>query len=240
LFYSVNASGQFCGMAQMTSGLDYEKKFGEWSQDKWKGQFSVRWIFIKDVPNKKLRHITLPNNDNKAVTNSRDTQEVLKDQSKELLQIFAAFQSRTSLQDDFNYYDHKQANDGQGIKVHRHRRRNHNRRKTTKRRNTKPKKESKETSSSTAAKEATPDAAVASEPAAGGTTDAAADVPASSTTTAASAAIDTLLDGIAADKGGDTKAEAASASPVNDEKVDKKVDEAATSSSDAAAPAPST
>ncbi|KAJ8974919.1 hypothetical protein NQ317_010202, partial [Molorchus minor] len=36
----------------------------------------VRWIYVKDVPNVQLRHIQLENNDNKPVTNSRDTQEV--------------------------------------------------------------------------------------------------------------------------------------------------------------------
>ncbi|KAJ8972594.1 hypothetical protein NQ317_002321 [Molorchus minor] len=36
----------------------------------------VRWIYVKDVPNVQLSHIQLENNDNKPVTNSRDTQEV--------------------------------------------------------------------------------------------------------------------------------------------------------------------
>ena len=47
-----------------------------WAQDKWRGQFSVKWIYVKDVPNAALRHIRLENNENKPVTNSRDTQEV--------------------------------------------------------------------------------------------------------------------------------------------------------------------
>ena len=34
LFFSVNASGQFSGMAQMESALDYTNKFGCWAQDK--------------------------------------------------------------------------------------------------------------------------------------------------------------------------------------------------------------
>ena len=38
------------------------------------GQFKVRWIYVKDVPNSQLRHIRLENNENKPVTNSRDTQ----------------------------------------------------------------------------------------------------------------------------------------------------------------------
>lgn len=37
LFYSVNGSGHFCGMAQMTSTVDYNTSTGVWAQDKWKG-----------------------------------------------------------------------------------------------------------------------------------------------------------------------------------------------------------
>jgi len=47
-----------------------------WQQDKWNGFFSVKWHIIKDVPNPQFRHIILENNENKPVTNSRDTQEV--------------------------------------------------------------------------------------------------------------------------------------------------------------------
>ena len=49
-----------------------------WFQDKWKGKFEVKLIYIKDVPNAQLRNIRLENNENKPVTNSRDTQEKLK------------------------------------------------------------------------------------------------------------------------------------------------------------------
>lgn len=57
LFFSVNGSRQFCGMAQMTSAVDYNAKFSAWAQDKWGGQFNVKWIFLKDIPNKKLRFV---------------------------------------------------------------------------------------------------------------------------------------------------------------------------------------
>jgi hypothetical protein len=36
----------------------------------------VKWHLVKDVPNSTFRHIILENNENKPVTNSRDTQEV--------------------------------------------------------------------------------------------------------------------------------------------------------------------
>lgn len=37
LFFSVNGSGHFCGMAEMLSCLDYNSSAGVWAQDKWKG-----------------------------------------------------------------------------------------------------------------------------------------------------------------------------------------------------------
>lgn len=42
LLYSVNASGHFCGVAEMISAVDYNSSSSVWCQDKWKGQFGVR------------------------------------------------------------------------------------------------------------------------------------------------------------------------------------------------------
>lgn len=108
LFYSVNGSGHFCGMAQMLSGVDYSQTSKVWAQDKWKGKFSVKWIYVKDVPNQQLRHIKLENNENKPVTNSRDTQEVPHEKGKQVLKILHAFKHATSIFDDFSHYETRQ------------------------------------------------------------------------------------------------------------------------------------
>lgn len=108
LFYSVNGSGHFCGIAQMVSPVDYNASSGVWAQDKWKGQFKVKWIYVKDVPNGELRHIVLENNDFKPVTNSRDTQEVPAEQGKAVLKIIHAHKHKTSIFDDFFHYERKQ------------------------------------------------------------------------------------------------------------------------------------
>lgn len=76
-FLQVNVSGQFCGVAEMIGPVDFNKNMDFWQQDKWNGSFPVKWHIIKDVPNTSLRHIILENNENKPVTNSRDTQEVV-------------------------------------------------------------------------------------------------------------------------------------------------------------------
>ena len=81
LFFSVNASGHFCGMAEMLTPVsvlcivlflltmlngvthhvqvDYTRSSTVWASDKWKGVFKVRWIFVRDIPNATLRHIKL-------------------------------------------------------------------------------------------------------------------------------------------------------------------------------------
>ena len=111
LLFSVNGSGHFCGMAQMVSSVDYQKSSGVWAQDKWKGQFEVKWIYVKDVPNSQLRHIRLENNENKPVTNSRDTQEVPPEKGKQVLKILHSYQHKTSIFDDFTHYEKRQEED---------------------------------------------------------------------------------------------------------------------------------
>ena len=112
LLYSVNGSGHFCGMAQMMSGVDYQTHAGVWTQDKWKGQMEIKWIYVKDVPNGQLRHIRLENNENKPVTNSRDTQEVPPEKGRQVLKIIHQFRHSTSIFDDFGHYEKKEVEEG--------------------------------------------------------------------------------------------------------------------------------
>ncbi|XP_052896443.1 YTH domain-containing family protein [Anopheles moucheti] len=108
LFFSVNGSGHFCGVAQMMTAVDYNSNSSVWSQDKWKGTFKVRWIYVKDVPNSNLRHIRLENNENKSMTNSRDTQEVPNAKGIQVLQIIHSFEHQSSIFDDFQHYEKRQ------------------------------------------------------------------------------------------------------------------------------------
>lgn len=108
LLFSVNGSGHFCGIAMMTSEVDIEIETGIWTQDKWKGKFDVKWFYVKDVPNNALRHIRLENNDNKPVTNSRDTQEVPPEKGKQVLKIIHSYKHQTSIFDDFGHYEKRQ------------------------------------------------------------------------------------------------------------------------------------
>lgn len=104
LYFSVNGSRQFCGVAEMTGPVDYTRTMEFWEQHKWSGSFPVKWHIIKDVPNSQLRRIILENNENKPVTNSRDTQEVNLQQGLEMLGIFKSYPARTSILDEFPMY----------------------------------------------------------------------------------------------------------------------------------------
>ncbi|RWR80406.1 YTH domain-containing protein [Cinnamomum micranthum f. kanehirae] len=108
LFFSVNTSGQFVGLAEMVGPVDFNKKVEYWQQDKWIGCFPVKWHIVKDVPNSLLKHITLENNDYKPVTNSRDTQEVKFEQGLEMLKIFKDHVSKSNMLEDFLFYEARQ------------------------------------------------------------------------------------------------------------------------------------
>lgn len=108
LLFSVNSSCHFCGVAQMMTAVDYNSVLSVWHQNKWKGQFKVKWLYVKDVPNASLRHIRLENNENKSVTNSRDVQEVPNAKAVQVLEIIHAFNHKTSIFDDFSHYENRQ------------------------------------------------------------------------------------------------------------------------------------
>ncbi|KAL8553711.1 hypothetical protein ACS0TY_002128 [Phlomoides rotata] len=95
--YNVNASGQFVGVAEMIGPVDFTKNMDFWQVDKW-----------NDIPSTLLRHIILKNNENKVVTNSRDTQEVELNQGLQMLSIFMKYKAKTSVLDDFIFYENRE------------------------------------------------------------------------------------------------------------------------------------
>ncbi|KAI3823157.1 hypothetical protein L1987_04589 [Smallanthus sonchifolius] len=108
LFFSVNTSGQFVGVAEMMGPVDFNKSLEYWQQDKWVGCFPVKWHIVKDVPNSLLKHIILEYNENKPVTNSRDTQEVKLEQGLQVIKIFKDHSSKQCILDDFEFYEERQ------------------------------------------------------------------------------------------------------------------------------------
>jgi hypothetical protein len=99
-------------MAEMMSPLDYEHQTDVWHMsNKWQGKFELKWIYVKDVPNQQFRNIRLENNENKPVTNSRDTQEIPYEKGKLMLKTLHMYRHKTSIFDDFQYYESKQADE---------------------------------------------------------------------------------------------------------------------------------
>lgn len=91
LLFSVNGSGRFCGIAEMRSDVSYDSvgRSDIWTQkQRYKGIFYIRWWFVKDVPNKALKHFLIPGNEMKPVTNSRDTQEIPIEIGRSVIKIF--------------------------------------------------------------------------------------------------------------------------------------------------------
>lgn len=126
LFFSVNCSGHFCGVAEMvepverldpTAPRDAHLRSGgggggarrfptpDGSASSMSpngfalanGRFRVRWHWVKDVPNTILRHIRLVAGNEKSVTNSRDAQEVEPSQGAMVLSVFRDFAGGSSL-----------------------------------------------------------------------------------------------------------------------------------------------
>ncbi|KAK2965619.1 hypothetical protein RJ640_002676 [Escallonia rubra] len=108
LFFSVNGSGQFVGVAEMIGRVDFDKNMNFWQLDKWSGFFPVKWHILKDIPNTQLRHIILENNDYRPVTYTRDTQEIGLKQGLEMLNIFKSYSGKTSILDDFDFYENRE------------------------------------------------------------------------------------------------------------------------------------
>ncbi|KAL2342262.1 hypothetical protein Fmac_010202 [Flemingia macrophylla] len=108
LFFSVNASSQFVGVAEMLGPVDFGKDMNFWKLDQYNGFFPIKWHIIKDVPNNQLVHIILPNNENKPVTFTRDTQEIGLKEGLEMLKIFKNYSAKTSLLDDFVFYEKRE------------------------------------------------------------------------------------------------------------------------------------
>ena len=108
LFFSLNQSGQFCGVAQLASDLNSHSTLITPNNSKTAslgGNFAVKWLFCKDIPNKFFKHLSNKLNENKPVANSRDTQEVSFMEGVGMLEIFRDFQEQTSIFNDFDQFE---------------------------------------------------------------------------------------------------------------------------------------
>ena len=129
LFFSVNSSGRYIGLAKMKTPCDEKKSFEYWTQDnKWPGLFEVEWIFIKDVPFKEFKNIviTMRDGETKPITNARDTQEIPFEQAKIMVEIMEKYQNTNTILEHFEYYDLRQDNYEKNIMMMRNNQMNNN------------------------------------------------------------------------------------------------------------------
>lgn len=115
LFFSVNASGHFCGVAKMEARPDPDMNKNDiWTKDehneggdnsKWRGGFKISWIYVKDIPNNEFAQLKVAKNGGKPFPHSRDTQEVDRSNGEAAMKIFHRYQHKTSLLDDFDHYN---------------------------------------------------------------------------------------------------------------------------------------
>ena len=69
---------------------------------------SVGMVVVQNIPNQVLRHVRLPYNQDKPVTNSRDTQEVQPAEAAPVLDVFFRYRPKTSLLDEFDHLDRQE------------------------------------------------------------------------------------------------------------------------------------
>lgn len=95
LLFSVNKSGKFCGVAEMTSNLIHnDPRSNIWSNEvhrEFPDLFQVKWLFARDIHNKLLKHFNITDSDGtfKPITHSRDVDQVSLEIGRTLLKMFA-------------------------------------------------------------------------------------------------------------------------------------------------------
>ncbi|KAI8622929.1 kinase-like protein [Xylariaceae sp. FL1651] len=57
LFFSVIKSQKFCGIAQMTSAMDWENTDEHWLENSWQGRFTLDWLCLTELPFQGVKHI---------------------------------------------------------------------------------------------------------------------------------------------------------------------------------------
>ncbi|CAG9318904.1 unnamed protein product [Blepharisma stoltei] len=106
LFFSVINSGMLVGCAEMISAVNFTARFNGWYPNFSNlGYFGVRWIFVKDLHEKRLKQIKLNYNNFDSIP---DSEEISVKLGCKILKEFTKLSKYKSLLDDFSYYDMKE------------------------------------------------------------------------------------------------------------------------------------
>ncbi|GME88977.1 unnamed protein product [[Candida] boidinii] len=101
LIFSYIQTDCFCGVAEMTSAVNFDTLNPIWQNSQKYGGFDIKWLTIKDIPFEEFKCIILkyPEGDYKCVTYSRDSQELSFPVGKRVIDIFNCYLSTASFLD---------------------------------------------------------------------------------------------------------------------------------------------
>ncbi|KAF1807937.1 kinase-like protein [Eremomyces bilateralis CBS 781.70] len=89
LFFSVVGSKKFCGVARMTSEVDWDNTDNHWVGGVWEGRFTLEWLSMKEVWFRRVNRVTVNANSNDLVLAARDGTEVSADAAYQMLRAFS-------------------------------------------------------------------------------------------------------------------------------------------------------
>ncbi|KAK4639880.1 hypothetical protein QC761_700980 [Podospora bellae-mahoneyi] len=95
LFFSVIGSRRFCGVAQMTSALDWENTDPHWVEDVWQGRFTLAWLSHTELSFDLVSHVPVKETTPgfRAIA-CYDGTEISPGSAYELLRVFSAAERR--------------------------------------------------------------------------------------------------------------------------------------------------
>ncbi|KAI6778104.1 uncharacterized protein J7T54_001524 [Emericellopsis cladophorae] len=90
LFFSVIKSRKFCGVAQMTSEMDWDNTDEHWFEDAWSGRFTLDWLTLNEVSFDLVKHVPVkPSTPGFRAISCYDGTEIAASSAFELLRAFA-------------------------------------------------------------------------------------------------------------------------------------------------------
>ncbi|KAM7216897.1 putative serine/threonine-protein kinase [Rhypophila decipiens] len=98
LFFSVILSRKFCGIAQMTSALDWESTDPHWVEDVWHGRFSLTWLTHTEISFDLVKHVPVKESTPgfRAIA-CYDGTEISPGSAFEILRVYSAEERRQML-----------------------------------------------------------------------------------------------------------------------------------------------
>lgn len=99
-------SGQFSGVAEMVSEVEFDKIFNYWWEDlKWSGVFKINWVFVKDVHHVDVQDIRV---NGTPIHQLKDGSHVDFDAGKRMLEMFKHSEIDSDIFEAFEYMDERE------------------------------------------------------------------------------------------------------------------------------------